>query len=89
MSRVLGTKGQVVIEKPIRETLGIEPGYIAVQRVVDDRVEIRFFPPEHNRSLRGILSPLVRRKLPPERWQEVRAEAWGEASGEGPSRARE
>jgi hypothetical protein len=28
-----------------------------VQRLVDDHVEIYFVPPEHNRSLLGILGP--------------------------------
>lgn len=55
MTHKVGTKGQVVIEKPIREVLVIEPGFLVVQRVVGDHVEIRFFPPGHERSLRGVL----------------------------------
>lgn len=84
MSSVLGAKGQLVIEKPIREALGLGPGHLSVQRLVEDHVEIRFFPPEHDRSLRGVLAPLVHRKLPPERWEEVRAAGWTRASGEVP-----
>lgn len=84
MSSVLGVKGQLVIEKPIRDALGLGPGHLSVQRLVGDHVEIRFFPPEHDRSLRGILAPLVDRTLPPERWDEVRAAAWPKASGEMP-----
>jgi bifunctional DNA-binding transcriptional regulator/antitoxin component of YhaV-PrlF toxin-antitoxin module len=52
---VVGQKGQVVIEKQIREKLGAEPGWLTIQRLVDDHVEIYFVPPEHNRSLLGIL----------------------------------
>ncbi len=53
MPAIVGQKGQVVIEKALRDALGIEPGYIAVQRIVDDHVELFFYPPEHNRSLKG------------------------------------
>jgi AbrB family looped-hinge helix DNA binding protein len=55
MTHLVGTKGQVVIAKEIRAQLGIHPGWLAVQRVVGDHVEIRFLPPEHERSLAGIL----------------------------------
>lgn len=55
MTYVVGPKGQVVISKKIREQLGIGPGWLAVQRLVGDRVEIHFLPPEHERSLAGIL----------------------------------
>lgn len=55
MSTLVGTKGQVTIEKEIRETLGIQPGWRAVQELDGDSVVIRFRPPKHNRSLCGIL----------------------------------
>lgn len=80
MATVLGTKGQVVIERPIRDVLGLRPGFIAVQKVVDDHVEIHFHPPEHDRSLRGILAPQARRRLDPEKWAEVRGQAWAKAA---------
>jgi len=51
----VGTKYQVVIEQAIREKLGIQPGWVAVQTVVGDHLEIRFLPPEHDRSLLGSL----------------------------------
>ncbi|MFN3982347.1 MAG: AbrB family transcriptional regulator [Caldilinea sp.] len=45
-----------MIEKAIREQLGIEEGYVSVQTVIGDRIEIRFHPPEDNQLLRGILA---------------------------------
>jgi AbrB family looped-hinge helix DNA binding protein len=59
MAHVVGPKGQVVIEKEIREQLGIAPGWKAIQRRVDDHVEIHFVPPAHKRSLGGILKPYI------------------------------
>ncbi len=82
MAHVVGEKGQVVIEKPIRETLGIQPGFVAVQSVVGDHVEIRFYPPEHRRSLRGRLESFAKRSVPEQQWAQAREEAWAAAVGE-------
>jgi hypothetical protein len=38
----------VVIAKEIRERLGVQPGWVALQRLVGDCVEIYFLPLEHN-----------------------------------------
>lgn len=77
MANVVGTKGQVVINKEIRQKLGIEPGWLALQRIVDGHVEIIFLPPEHNRSLKGILAPYVKKTIAPgKEWDEARQEAW-------------
>ena len=80
MAKVVGTKGQVVIDKAIRDRLGIGPGWLALQRLVDDHVEIYFLPSEHNRSLAGCLKehlkPGVVEGLS---WQEIRELAWSEA----------
>ena len=55
MSAVVGRKGRVTIEKPIRDALGIGPGWRAIQRTEGKALVIRFVPPKHNRSLAGIL----------------------------------
>jgi bifunctional DNA-binding transcriptional regulator/antitoxin component of YhaV-PrlF toxin-antitoxin module len=59
MANVIGRKGQLVIEKEIRDRLGVGPGWKATQRIVDDHVELRFLPPTHNRSLAGCLKHLI------------------------------
>jgi AbrB family looped-hinge helix DNA binding protein len=82
MANTVGEKGQLVIEKPIREALGIRPGSLAVQVLQGDHVEIHFYPPEHNRSLKGILADKIV-KTPGDRdWREVQEEAWGTAAKE-------
>ena len=60
----VGQKGQVVIEKEIRDQLGIAAGWHTVQSLVGDHVEIRFIPPEHERSLFGVLSSYAGRAVP-------------------------
>ena len=62
--RIVGPKGQVVIEKEIRDKLGVEPGWLAIQQLVEDHVEISFIPPEHNRSLAGILASYTAVRIP-------------------------
>lgn len=81
MPRKVGTKGQVVIEKELRDRLGVKPGHLVVQRIVDDHVEMRFHPPEHDRSLRGALSGAARRTVPLDEWNDAKDRAWSEASG--------
>jgi AbrB family looped-hinge helix DNA binding protein len=80
MASKVGTKGQVVIEKELRDRLGVKPGHLVVQRIVDDHVEMRFHPPEHDRSVRGALSRAARRTVPPHEWREVKEQAWSEAA---------
>ncbi|HLI50837.1 MAG TPA: AbrB/MazE/SpoVT family DNA-binding domain-containing protein [Thermomicrobiaceae bacterium] len=64
MASKVGTKGQIVIAKEIRDELGIEPGWTAFQQIVDDHVEIYFLPPRHNRSLYGILADKSNIRIP-------------------------
>ena len=82
MLYTVGEKGQVVIEKGIREALGVAPGSVAVQTLVADHLEIRFSPPEHNRSLKGMLAKYVQRSLAPEDWEAAREQAWEKAAVE-------
>ena len=80
MSNIVGTKGQFVIPKEIREQLGIKPGWRAVSRIVDGQVVTTFIPPRHRRSLKGILAQYVREPLrEDEDWHEIRERAWAQA----------
>jgi AbrB family looped-hinge helix DNA binding protein len=76
MGHRIGAKGQVVIAKEIRDELGIGPGWQTIQRVVDGKVEITFIPPEHSRSLLGILNQYADPKLLEMDWHELREAAW-------------
>ena len=71
----VGPKGQVVIEKEIRDELGVGPGWLTIQRVTDGHVEIYFVPPEHSRSLKGVLSGSSR-SIAPDDWHAAREAAW-------------
>lgn len=81
----VGTKYQVVIERGVRRKLGVRPGWVAVQTVVGDHLEVRFLPPEHERSLAGRLGRYARGTTPggeradEERmaWEEHVDEEWG------------
>ena len=81
MPYVVGHKGQIVIAKDIRERLGIGPGWLALQRVVDDHVVVYFLPPGHRRSLKGSLAQHVGTRVAPGMdWDEAREGAWEEAA---------
>jgi AbrB family looped-hinge helix DNA binding protein len=87
LSHLVGTKGQIVIEKGIRDRLGIKPGWVAMQRLVDDHVEVFFVPPPHDRSLKGVLAGQIRRTVAPgEEWDRAREAAWEEAAREKAAR---
>jgi bifunctional DNA-binding transcriptional regulator/antitoxin component of YhaV-PrlF toxin-antitoxin module len=76
----VGADGEIVIEKAIRERLGIEPGWLALQTLVGDHVEVRFLPPEHDRSLKGSLAPFTSvRVAEGAAWDDARHSAWAEA----------
>jgi AbrB family looped-hinge helix DNA binding protein len=77
MSNTVGVKGQVVIEKALREKLGVKPGWQALQLLVDDHIEIYFVPPEHTTSLAGRLAKYAKGTLAtPEDLRKARAKAW-------------
>lgn len=48
-------RGQITIDKSIRKRLGVKPGMIAYQRLVDDHLEVFFLPGPHRESLFGAL----------------------------------
>ena len=77
MTYLVGAKGQIVIAKEIRERLGVKPGWVALQRLVEDRVEIYFLPPEHRESLKGSLAQYLQASVPPGgEWDRARKAAW-------------
>jgi bifunctional DNA-binding transcriptional regulator/antitoxin component of YhaV-PrlF toxin-antitoxin module len=83
MAHVVGPKGQVVISKEIRDRLGVERGWIALQRLVNDHVEVHFLPPEHRKSLKGILAKHARARVGPGKdWDKARETAWVRATEE-------
>ena len=55
MASRVGERGQVTIEKTIREELGVYAGDQAVQHIENGRVVIDFVPAAHRRSLAGAL----------------------------------
>ena len=77
MAGKVGPKGQVVIEKAIRDRLGVGAGWLTIQRLVNGHVELFFVPPEHNRSLAGSLAKYVKgRHISDEDWPSVKEAAW-------------
>lgn len=83
MASVVGPKGQVVIAKEIRDKLGVEPGWVALQRVEGDHVEVYFVPPAHRRSLKGSLARHIRTRIAPgDSWERARGRAWEKAARE-------
>lgn len=72
LSSRVGERGQVTIEKQIREELGVYAGDQAVQRIEDGRVVIEFVPGPHRRSLAGALRGKVSTLPTDERWAALR-----------------
>ena len=76
MTSRVGERGQITIEKAIREELVIYAGDETVQRVEDGRIVIEVVPGRHRRSLAGSLRDKVGRTPPDESWEALRAAAW-------------
>jgi AbrB family looped-hinge helix DNA binding protein len=76
VSSRVGDRGQITIEKAIREDLGIYAGDEAVQRVENGRIVIDVVPGRHRRSLAGSLRKKVGRRPDDESWEALRAASW-------------
>lgn len=50
----VGKHGQITIRSEIRKQLGIEPGMLVYQRVVNGHLEVIFLPGPHRESLYGV-----------------------------------
>ena len=72
MASRVGERGQITIEKRIREELGVYSGDQAIQRVEDGRVVVEFVPGPHRRSLAGILAGKVTKRPQDESWDALR-----------------
>lgn len=79
MSSVVGTKGQITLEKGIRDALGIQPGWRAIQRQEGETVVLEFLPPKHRRSLAGMLAPYSSVRIPADENGEAYRQAVDEA----------
>jgi len=76
MGSRVGQRGQITIEKAIREELAIYAGDETVQRIEDGRIVIELVPGRHRRSLAGSLRDKVGRQPPDETWEALRDAAW-------------
>jgi len=79
MTLVVGSKGQIVIAKEIRDKIGIKPGWLALERLIGDYVEVYFIPPEHNKSLKGSLNNYVNKHIKQDKeWDALQDKTWDE-----------
>jgi AbrB family looped-hinge helix DNA binding protein len=76
VSSKVGERGQITIEKAIREELGVYAGDETVQRIEDGRIVIEVVPGRHSRSMAGTLRDKARRRPPDEAWAVLRRAAW-------------
>ena len=76
MTSRVGERGQITIEKAIREELAIYAGDEAVQRVENGRIVIEVVPGRHRRSLAGSLRDKIGRQPADESWPRLRDAAW-------------
>ena len=76
MGSRVGERGQITIEKAIREELAIYAGDETVQRVEDGRIVIEVVPGRHRRSLAGSLRTKTTRRPEDESWLALREAAW-------------
>ena len=86
MATRVGERGQITIEKQIREELGVHPGDQAIQRVEDGRVVVEFVPGPHRRSLAGVLAGKVTKRPQDEAWDALREAATDTPDPDRPAR---
>jgi len=80
MAHIVGSKGRFTITKEIRDRLGVKPGWLALQMLVDDHLEVHFLPSEHHESLKGSLAPYRKRRVAlGGEWREAMDEALSSA----------
>lgn len=70
-SRV-GERGQITLEKRIREELGVYAGDQAIQRVENGRIVVEIVPGRHRQSLAGMLRDKVTHWPADETWENLR-----------------
>lgn len=73
MVAVVNKRGQITIDREIREQLGVTPGMRAVQDIRNGVLVVTFIPAPHRRSLVGFLPPPPR--TPSQGWTETRESA--------------
>ena len=76
MASRVGERGQITIEKAIREELSIYAGDETIQRVEGGRIVIDVVPGRHRRSLAGALRGKIGRTPENEDWESLRDAAW-------------
>ena len=76
MASRVGERGQITIEKAIREELAIYAGDEAVQRIEGGRIVIEVIPGRHRRSMAGSLREKIGRTPADESWEALRQAAW-------------
>ncbi len=72
MTSKVGERGQITIEKAIREELGIYAGDETVQRIEEGRIVIEVIAGRHGRSLAGTLRDKIGRTPDDETWATLR-----------------
>jgi len=70
MVAVVNKRGQITIDREIREQLGVKPGMRAVQDIMNGVLMVTFIPAPHRRSLAGVLGTAKQRA--PVDWDEAR-----------------
>ena len=88
MASIVGARGEITLDKDLREELGVGPGWRAVQRRAGSGIEVHFLPPRHQRSLKGVLADVNGPHFPTEDalW-DATERAWEAAALESEGRA--